>query len=228
MMGSMRIFAFALLLAAAPGLATPAFPQGSASPPLRPESPAAAPEKPETDAAAPQKQADKPDADKQAKPAEVTLDDLFAKLKAARTAGIARRYASEIEARWLRSGSDTVDLLMARASEAIAARNAPLALDLLDSVIMLKPDYAEAWNRRAVVYFTRRNFDHAIEDVDVTLRLEPRHWGAMVGLATILAEFDQKGKALDVYRKALEIYPLLPEVGKKVEDLSEEVQGRKS
>lgn len=161
-------------------------------------------------------------------PKPPTLDDLYRRLKNARSPGVANRLASDIQVRWLQSGSDTVDLLMQRALAAIAAKDAPLAQDLLDSIIALKPDYAEAWNQRAVLHFGQRDFDAAIEDVDVVLRLEPRHYGALVGLATILGEYGFKARSLEAYRRAIAIHPFLKDVPKKIDELAVEVEGRKS
>lgn len=161
-------------------------------------------------------------------PKPPTLDDLFRRLKNARSAGVANRLASDIQMRWLQSGSDTVDLLMQRAMAAIAAKDVALAQDLLDSIVALKPDYAEAWNQRAVLAFGKRDFDAAIEDVDVVLRLEPRHFGALVGLGTILGEYGHKARALEAYRRALALHPFLKDVPKKIDELAVEVEGRKS
>lgn len=161
-------------------------------------------------------------------PTPPTLDDLYRRLRNARSAGVANRLANEIQARWLRSGSDTVDLLMQRALAAIAMKDTALAFDLLDSIIVVKPDFAEAWNQRAALHFGQRRFDAAMEDVDVALRLEPRHYGALVGMATILGEYGFKARALDAYRRALVLHPFLKDVGKKIDDLAIEVEGRKS
>lgn len=162
------------------------------------------------------------------RPQPPSLDDLYRRLKNARSEGVANRVAGEIQTRWLRSGSDTVDLLMQRALAAIAAKDVALAQDLLDSIITLKPDYAEAWNQRAVLHFGQRKFDAAIEDVDVVLRLEPRHYGALVGLATILGEYGHKARALEAYRRAIALHPFLKDVTKKIDELAIEVEGRKS
>lgn len=167
-------------------------------------------------------------AEEKPQPPPPSADDLYRRLKNARSAGVANRVAAEIQMRWLQSGSDTVDLLMQRAMAAIAAKDVALAQDLLDSVITLKPDYAEAWNQRAVLHFGQREFDAAIEDVDVVLRLEPRHYGALVGLATILGEYGYKERALDAYRRALALHPFLKDVAKKIDELAIEVEGRKS
>ena len=81
------------------------------------------------------------------------LDTLFGKLKSAKDDAAARQAEDAIIAIWLQSGSDTVDLLMSWGVQAIAAKHYAEALDILDRVVTLKPDYAEGWNKRATVYY---------------------------------------------------------------------------
>ena len=156
----------------------------------------------------------------------VTLDELFAKLKRAPTEDAAKAIQQQIELRWLVSGSDTVDLLMSRALMALQAEKTGLALDLLDAAILLKPDFAEARNKRATIHYMRHDFAKAIGDVREVLRLEPRHFAAMVGLANMLKELGEKKEALAVYRRALDIDPKLPNAAKEADELALEVEGR--
>jgi len=78
-----------------------------------------------------------------------SLDELFTRLAAAKDATEANGVASLIERRWARSGGDTADLLMSRAEEAMKAKEFPLSIELLDRVLALRPEWAEAWHRRA-------------------------------------------------------------------------------
>jgi tetratricopeptide (TPR) repeat protein len=55
------------------------------------------------------------------------------------------------------------------------------ALDILNKVIALKPDYPEAWNQRATIYFFKYEYEKSLEDVAKTLELEPRRFGALRG-----------------------------------------------
>jgi len=87
-------------------------------------------------------------------PAEPGVEQLFVLLKDAKTSQDAKGVAGRIAKVWLTSGSDTVDLLMERALIAVHAENYALALDLLDAVVLLKPDYTEGWNKRATVHGT--------------------------------------------------------------------------
>src|SRR5215207_1728425 len=82
-----------------------------------------------------------------------TLDELFTRLAGAKDESEANGIAALIEQRWARSGSDTADLLMSRAGEALKAKDYALAIELLDRVLALQPDWAEAWNRRATAFY---------------------------------------------------------------------------
>ncbi|WP_407049822.1 tetratricopeptide repeat protein [Methyloraptor flagellatus] len=155
-----------------------------------------------------------------------SLDELFARLKRAPSDDVASFNRQKIELKWLESGSDTVDLLMSRALMALQADNKSLALDLLDAILILKPDFAEAHNRRATVYFMNKDFGRSIAEVETVLRLEPRHFGALVGLAGMLKELDRKKEALAVYRRALDLDPRLPNAAKEAAELATEVEGR--
>ena len=154
------------------------------------------------------------------------LDDLFARLLATLDADNAKPIASAIERVWLRTGSDTSNLLMMRAMAAFSRRQLPLATELLDSIIEIEPDWAEAWNKRATVRFMADDIDGSMADIDHTLKIEPRHFGALSGLGIILQRGGFDKRALEVYRRTLAIYPGLDDIRKIVDKLSIEVEGR--
>ena len=133
---------------------------------------------------------------------------------------------NRIWALWLASGSDTADLLMSRVKTAAEAKEVDLAIELLDKIIAIKPDYVEAWNRRATLYFTKKDYGRSIADCAQVLAREPRHFGAMVGLGTILQEIGEDRRALEFYRRALAIHPRLQKVPDLIKSLVEKVEGR--
>lgn len=155
-----------------------------------------------------------------------TLDRLFERLAAAKTSEEAKGIANLIQRRWARSGSDTADLLMTRAQDALKSRELPLAIELLDRVISLEPDWAEGWNQRANALFLQGDPIRSMLDIAETLKREPRHYGAMMGLGTILRQQGDDKRAMVAYRKALEVYPQLEAVKDAVESLKLEVDGR--
>ncbi len=154
------------------------------------------------------------------------LDFLFGALKAAPDADTAKQVEARIWALWIASGSDTANLLMSRVKTATDSNDLDLALQLLDSLVKLKPDYVEAWNRRATIHYLRKEFGQSMQDIRQVLSREPRHFGAMSGLGMILQEFGEDRQALEVFRKALEVHPNLPRIPDLVKTLSEKVEGR--
>jgi tetratricopeptide (TPR) repeat protein len=135
--------------------------------------------------------------------------DLLDKLKEVETDEEAALLEEEIWDAWLVSGSATVDTLMKRGLEYQAAQDLEGARDAFDRAIALKPDYAEAWNRRAVLFFEDGKFDEAVSDLESAIQNEPRHFGAWVGLAMIFEAVGRPEAALRAYEKAEAIYPRL-------------------
>src|SRR6476661_8862718 len=154
------------------------------------------------------------------------LDFLFGALKAAPDADSAKQVENRIWALWLASGSDTANLLMTRAKSAIDSNDLNLAVELLDALVKIKPDYIEAWNRPATLHYMRKEYRQSMEDIRQVLIREPRHFGAISGLGMILQECGDEKHALDVFRRAREINPYLPKIDEMVKSLTEKVEGR--
>jgi tetratricopeptide (TPR) repeat protein len=157
---------------------------------------------------------------------EVLLDTLYQRLEQAETPERARAVAQSIQRVWRSSGSPTVDLLLARAMSLISAEEYALSLAILDTVVISEPAFAEGWSQRAMVHFQKRDFRAALSDLRRVLALEPRHFRAMQGVAVILNEFGEKERALQAYRRVLDIYPLKKEALDAVEELRREVEGQ--
>lgn len=154
------------------------------------------------------------------------LDFLFGALKAAPDDDSARHVEARIWAIWLQTPSDTAALLMMRAKAAMDAQQTDVALKLLDAIIKLRPDYTEAWNRRATLYYLQNNYMRSLADIEQVLIREPRHFGALAGLGMIMQDLGDDKRALDAFRKALAIDPHLEKVPELVKTLSEKVEGR--
>jgi tetratricopeptide (TPR) repeat protein len=154
------------------------------------------------------------------------LDFLFEALKAAPDADSAKLVEGRIWALWLASGSDTADLLMSRVKTSIEGKDNKLAIELLTAVIGLKPEYVEAWNRRASLYFANKDFNAALSDLRQVLAREPRHFAALSGLGVIMQEFGEEKLALQAFRRALAVNPHLPKIPDFVKTLTEKVEGR--
>ncbi|NIX77967.1 tetratricopeptide repeat protein [Microvirga terricola] len=158
-------------------------------------------------------------------PRPSTLDDLFDRLAKAQSEDEATGITSLIERRWARSGSDTADLLLSRASDAFDAKDYPLSVELLDRVLALQPGWAEAWYRRAIVFYQLDDPVGAMADLYQALKLEPRHFGAWTGLGHIYLSSDDKPHALEAYRRALKLNPQSSTVQLIVSHLDHDVDG---
>ncbi|MEF2551226.1 tetratricopeptide repeat protein [Aurantimonas sp. A2-1-M11] len=153
------------------------------------------------------------------------IDRLFTELRRVADARDARRVAGRIERHWRRSGSATIDLLMQRAARAMTREDNAAALDVLDQALVIAPDYPEAWNRRATLNFSMNRLGKSLADIEQTLVREPRHWGALMGLAIILEQTGHKDKALETYLRVLAVYPALDSAQDAAGRLSEELLG---
>ncbi len=154
------------------------------------------------------------------------LDFLFGALQAAPDDETAKAIEQRIWVLWMHSKSDTTNLLMSRVQKAVEDKDVDLALKLLDAIVKIKPDYVEAWNRRATIYYMRHDYGHSLDDIQHVLKLEPRHFGALTGLGLILQDIGSDKQALEVYRRALKVYPRLERVPGIVKQLEEKVEGR--
>src|SRR3954462_7078481 len=154
------------------------------------------------------------------------LDFLFGALKAAPDEASAKHVEARIWAMWMQTPSGTAALLMVRAKAAMDAQKLDVALKLLDSVVKLRPDYVEAWNRRATLHYLKNDYTHSLEDTRGVLLREPRHFGALAGLGMIMQEIGDEKRALEAYRKALAVNPHLEKLPDQVKALTEKVEGR--
>ncbi|CZT33106.1 tetratricopeptide repeat protein [Rhizobium sp. 9140] len=156
------------------------------------------------------------------------LDTLFAALKRERDAEKARGIAEQIRLEWQDSGSATVNLLMQWAAKAVADSKQPSALDLYDQVIALAPDYVEGWNQRATLHYQMSNYRKSMSDINRVLALEPRHFGALAGMAAILAASGKDELALRAWEQFLAVYPAERKAQEQVGELEEKLAGNRT
>jgi tetratricopeptide (TPR) repeat protein len=135
------------------------------------------------------------------------LPGLFKKLKAAPTAGDAALIESDIWKIWFESGDPALDTLMDTGSVAMQGGDYQGALAAFDAIIKKKPDFAEGWNRRATLYYLMGDYDKSVADIAKTLKLEPRHIGAISGLGLIRMQQERFEDAEKAYLHVLAISP---------------------
>lgn len=126
---------------------------------------------------------------------------------------------------WSKSGSDAMDFLLERGRDAMEEGNLDEAIGHFSALIDHAPDFAEGWNARATAFFLQDEFGLSIFDIQQTLRLNPRHFGAMGGLGMILERIGEKEKALDVLRRSYDLHPNQENVKEAIDRLEKETEG---
>jgi tetratricopeptide (TPR) repeat protein len=158
-------------------------------------------------------------------PAEIR-DELYARLAASNDADETEGLVGLLFASYGRSGSDTGDLLIERARTAIAAQDYDAAGQILDAAVAFMPDRAEAWNARATLRYLDDDYDGSMADIAETLKRDPRHLGALMGMASILESRDKKQEALEVYERAQALAPHWKNAEEAAGKLKAEIAGQ--
>lgn len=206
--------AFAIsVLAASGAMAQGQAPRGNGGPPISSQ---AVPGAPSPEAARPRLPKDK----------RTQLEGLFAALKVAPDERSAKIIADRLDQIFTDSGSATADVLMIRANAAAEAKEYDLALQLLDQVIILEPDYIGALSKRATILYMRDDYASALLDIREVLAREPRHYAMLYGLALIFRELDDDKRALEAVRRALAVNPRLDGAAELERQLTVKVEGR--
>lgn len=156
------------------------------------------------------------------------IDTLFAELKRERDQDKAREISNRIRVEWQDSGSATVNLLMQWAAKAVETNRQATALDIFDQVITLSPNYVEGWNQRATLHYQMGNYRKSMSDINRVLALEPRHFGALAGMAAILTSSGEDELALRAWEQFLDIYPADRKAQEQLGDLEEKLAGNRT
>ena len=152
------------------------------------------------------------------------LEPLFTQLKDA-DAVQGQALEEQIWAIWLQHPDRIAASLLDEGVVLMSRRRWTEALALFDQLVVRAPAFAEAWNKRATVYFLLGDFDRSVQDIQRTLILEPRHFGALAGLGQMYLQLDQPEAALRSFGAALKINPNMPGVQRMAEDLRARLRG---
>ena len=154
------------------------------------------------------------------------LDELFAQLRGAESTKKASRIEAEIWATWAYSGDELIDRHMSLGMKAMHEGALRLSLREFSTVIDLDQNFAEGWNKRASIYYMMGDYNKSVKDIERTLALEPRHYGAISGMALIFDATRNAASALKAWQQVLEFTPYNQQIRKHVKDLENEVQGK--
>jgi tetratricopeptide (TPR) repeat protein len=123
---------------------------------------------------------------------------------------IVRAIAEEaLWAVWSRSGEPRVDDLFKRGVSEMSGEHFSEAITTFTRVIELRPDFAEGWNKRATAYYLAGEYRRSLADCDEVIKRNPNHFGALSGYGQIYLQLDEPDKALDYFRRALQVNPNL-------------------
>lgn len=127
---------------------------------------------------------------------------------------------------WSRSGDAEVDRLFIEGAAEMGSRLLRRALETFSRIIEKKPEFAEAWNKRATIYFWLGELDRSLKDCDEVMKRNPYHFGALSGYGMIYMQLDQPERALEYMQRALAINPNLRQIQKAVEELKRQIRER--
>ena len=136
------------------------------------------------------------------------LDQLFQKLKNENNQNIARNIEDQIWRLWTTHQSDnSLTQMMSYGTVLMNNRNYEEANRIFTKIIDTDPTWAEGWNKRATVYYYQKKYKLSQSDINKVIELEKRHFGALSGQGMVQIKLDNLEKALESYKKVLEIYP---------------------
>ena len=108
---------------------------------------------------------------------------------------------------WHETNDPSIEADFYRGLESMRTGDLIMSVAFFTRVIDKNPNFAEGWNKRATVYYMLGKFDASMMDIYETLKLEPRHFGAMDGMGLIFIHLEQFDKAIDIYDQMLKIFP---------------------
>jgi len=139
---------------------------------------------------------------------------------------IGTRYSAEyaLWAIWSRSGDDTVDAMLDHGKISLKNEAYQEAVERFTKVIEADPNFAEAYNQRAIAYFMLEEWSQTIRDCKRTISLNPNHFGAFAGMGHVYARLGKIVEAIDAYKQALTINPNLISIAEAILQLRSRTQ----
>jgi tetratricopeptide (TPR) repeat protein len=156
--------------------------------------------------------------------ADRRLEELFDSLKRAPNRESAEKLQSDIWAVWCEAPDATLKTLMQWGMTALDENRLEVAEQAFSRVVIYDSEFAEGWNKRATVRFVMGDFEGSVSDIERTLKLEPRHFGALSGLGQILLRFDELRGALHAFEAALAVNPHLSAIGQAIDALRQRLR----
>jgi tetratricopeptide (TPR) repeat protein len=147
------------------------------------------------------------------------LNNLFARLQLAKDETEVKALQTQIWQIWMSTGIADIDALMEQGNRLMTDGNYEEAIHIFTKITRKLPDYAEGWNKRATAYYLKGEYNASLQDIERTLALEKRHFGAISGLASVYLAMGEYRAALKAFEKVLEICPNQPGLQEQVREL---------
>lgn len=157
---------------------------------------------------------------------DARLDGLFEVLATTSDMEAARAAEAEIWRIWIESGSEEIDALMVGGMVAMSTQRLEDAIALFGQITERAPEFAEGWNKRATAYYLNDDHVASVRDIQRTLVLEPRHFGAISGMGLIFLGRGDEAGALAAFEAVLVIHPGAPGARQRVEELRKRLRER--
>jgi len=118
---------------------------------------------------------------------------------------------------WMRSGDPVIDRALAEGTALMQAGRLPEAIVVFTGIIRRRPTFTEGWNKRATAYFLAGDLQRSLADCDQVVKRNPAHFGALSGYGQIYFQLERFEKALEYWRRALQVNPNMPGVRANIE-----------
>lgn len=148
---------------------------------------------------------------------------LFEQLLEVESAAQAREVEARIWSLWLATDDTRADFLMQRILASMDSGDLEVALEVSTDLVEYAPDFAEGWNKRATIYYLMGNYNASVQDIQQTLILEPRHFGAISGLGLIFFRQGNLSAALEAFEQVVLITPQSPNAKRSVEQVQKQL-----
>lgn len=154
------------------------------------------------------------------------LDVLFEELGSSPGIRLSAAIEEQIWTIWSQGPTEDATRQLRRGVRAMQQGELETALSLFDGLIDQQPGFAEAWNKRATLHYIRGDITQSMADIEQTLTLEPRHFGALAGLGSIFTRLQQPAAAIRAFEQVLDIYPQSRSSQQNLERLQQQVESR--
>ena len=155
---------------------------------------------------------------------DARLDDLFENLGSSSDPNAIRALENQIWEIWFQHSNPDVERLMEMGTRRMNDRQFPEALLIFNQLVENFPAYAEAWNKRATLFFMVGNLEASIADIEETLTLEPRHFGALSGLGLVYLQQGELEQAREAFENLIEVHPYSPNARENLLFVMEQLQ----